>query len=141
MSTPTTYSLNITFNATIETPPATSREQFRQCAILTLLSVVKTHDVTVEYIGYKPDPIGIHHLDTSATEYEDSVFASLVIHHNPYVVTPAQNNTDYLVKAFVEAFESKAHRHLAVESAKEDAQNHAVEIEMSSDWTLYLKQD
>ncbi|MBD3581123.1 hypothetical protein [Flavobacterium selenitireducens] len=141
MATPSTFSLNITFNATIETPPSASREQFRQSAILTLLSVVKKHDVSVEYIGYKADPIGIHHLDSPATEYEDSVFASLVIHHNPYVLVESRSNTDHLVKEFVETFESKTHRHLEVELAREDAQTHDVEIEMNSDWTLYLKQD
>jgi len=139
MSAPTTYTLNVTFNATIASPPAASREQFRQCAITTLLSVVKNHDVSVEYIGYKPDPIGVHHLDSPHTEYEDTVFASLVIHHNPYVLS-GENEKDDLVRAFVETFESKTHRHLEVESSHEDTIGRDLEIEMSSDWKLYLKQ-
>lgn len=139
MSTPNNYTLNIFFNATIAAPPESSREQFRQCAIMTLLSVVKHYDGSVEYIGYKADPVGVHHLDSPFTEYEDTVFASLVLHQNPYVLKH-ENSTDHLVKDLVQTFESKTHRHLELDFTREDALSHNIEIEMSSDWKLYLKQ-
>lgn len=132
--------LTVKFNAVIESPPVSNREHFRQCVISTLLSVLKTQGVAVEYIGYRPDPVGIHRLDTTKTEYEDSVFASLSLNHNSLLLVGQADRKEDLVRAFVETFESTTHRHLEVEYIREDAKSHDIEIEMSSDWKLYLKQ-
>lgn len=140
MTSPISYNLTVKLSALIETPPSGTREQFRESAIRTLLSVTKSQDVSVEYIGYKPDPIGIHHLDSPTTEFEDSVFASLVINHSPFLMLEDGQRKDDFLKAFIETFESKTHRHLEVDSTFEDDSSHDIEIEMSSDWKLYLRQ-
>ncbi|NUY79752.1 hypothetical protein HUK80_02505 [Flavobacterium sp. MAH-1] len=132
--------LTVKFNALIETPPANNREHFRECVITTLLSVLKTQNVSVEYIGYKPDPVGVHHINSTKIEYEDVVFASLAVNNKSLLISESDNRKDEILKAFVETFENKTHRHLEIESVKEDFKSHDIEIEMSSDWKLYLKQ-
>ncbi|RZJ71108.1 hypothetical protein [Flavobacterium sp.] len=139
MISPHTYTLMIKLSASIETPPLQSREQFRECAIRTLLSVTKNQDVSVEYIGYKADPIGIHHLDSPNTEYEDSVFASITLNRNPFLAMDESGKKDDLLKEFISAFENTTHRHLAVDSEIEDERSHEIEVELSSDWQLHLK--
>ncbi len=138
MVSPHNYTLTLKLSALIETPPLQSREQFRECAIRTLLSVTRNQDVSVEYIGYKADPIGIHHLDSPNTEYEDSIFASLTLNHNPFLLVDETDQKDLLLKEFISAFEHTTRRHLEVDSEMEDQKTHEIEVELSSDWQLHL---
>lgn len=131
--------LTVRINGTIETPPSNNREQFRQSVIDTILFVLKTQDVDIEYIGYKPDRMGIHHLDSVVTQYEDCIYASLSVNENLISQFEDTHRKEQIIEAFVEAFENKTHRHLEIDSTMEKkGKKHRI-IEMSSDWKHYLK--
>lgn len=122
----------------IETPPENNRELFRQSIIDTVLYVLKTQDVSIEYIGYKPDNSGVHPLDQDATEYEDCVFVSLNV--NGLALNPldgTQTNED-IIKIFVDEFENKTHRHLEIDSTLIRKGKKQRIIALRSDWKLYL---
>lgn len=140
MGTESTSTLTVRINGTIETPPAANRENFRQSVIEIILYILKTHNVDVEYIGYKPDRFGVHHLDTTTAEYEDCIFASLSVNENLLSRFGENHRKEDIVQALVEAFESKTHRHLEIDSTLELKGKRHHMIEMSSDWKLYLKQ-
>lgn len=139
METDTTSTLTVRINGTVETPPAANRENFRQSVIEIILYILKTQDVDVEYIGYKPDKFG-HLLDSTTAEYEDCIYASLSVNENLLSRFGENHRKEDIIQAFVEAFENKTHRHLEVDSTLElKGKRHRI-IEMSSDWKLYLKQ-
>lgn len=124
---------------TIEIPPENNRELFKQSIIETVLHILKTQEVSIEYIGYKPDHSGVHPLDQNVTEYEDCVFVSMNVYEmelNP--LDGMQSNQD-IIKTFVEVFENKTHRHLEIDSTLVRKGKRQRIIEMSSDWKLYLK--
>ena len=130
--------LSVKICGTIETPPDNNRELFKQSVIETVLFILKTEDVTIEYVGYKPDHSGVHPLNEGVTEYEDCVFVSLNINNmelNPLDGT--QSNQD-IIRTFVEVFESKTHRHLEIDSTIIKKGKKQRIIEMRSDWKLYL---
>lgn len=140
MEADNTSTITVRINGMIETPPATNRENFRQSVIETILYILKTQDVDVEYIGYKPDKMGVHRLDSDSAEYEDCIYASLSVNENLLSRFDENHRKEDIIQAFVEAFESRTHRHLEVDSTLEvKGKRHRI-IEMSSDWKLYLKQ-
>lgn len=122
----------------IETPPESNREQFRQSIIETILYILKTERVSVEYIGYKPDHSGLHPIDQAVTEYEDCVYVSLNVRGMALNPLDGTESEDDLIKKFVDVFENKTHRHLEIDSTivRKGARQRI--IEMSSDWKLYL---
>lgn len=131
--------LSVKICGSIESPPDNNRELFKQSVIETVLHILKTEDVVIEYIGYKADASGVHPLDQNMTEYEDCVFVSLNVRGmalNPLDGT--QSNQD-IIKTFVEVFEDKTHRHLEIDSTLIRKGKKQRIIEMSSDWKLYLK--
>lgn len=131
--------LTVKIRGSIETPPENNRELFKQSIIETVLYLLKTEDVSIEYIGYKPDHSGVHPLNQDATEYEDCVFVSMNVNAlrlNPLDGT--QTNED-IIKTFVDVFENKTHRHLEIDSTIVRKGKKQRIIEMSSDWKLYLK--
>ncbi len=131
--------LSVKISGSIEIPPENNRELFKQSVIDTVLFILKTQDVTIEYIGYKPDKSGVHPLNEDVIEYEDCVFVSLNVNDmklNPLDGT--QSNQD-IIKTFVEVFENKTHRHLEIDSTIIRKGKKQRIIEMSSDWKLYLK--
>lgn len=139
METENATTLTVRINGTIETPPYDSREQFRQSVIDTILYILKTQDVEIEYIGYKPDRMGIHHLDSVVTQYEDCIYASLSVNENLIAILDESHRKEDIIEAFVEAFENKTHRHIEIDSTIEKkGKKHRI-IEMSSDWKHYLK--
>ena len=131
--------LSVKICGSIEIPPENNRELFKNSVIETVLYILKTEEVTIEYIGYKPDISGVHPLDQNITEYEDCVFVSLNVRGmqlNPLDGT--QSNQDIISK-FVDVFENKTHRHLEIDSTLVRKGKKQRIIEMSSDWKLYLK--
>lgn len=131
--------LTVRINGTIESPPENNRELFRQSIIETILYILKTERVSIEYIGYKPDNSGVHPLNQDITEYEDCVYVSLnVIGMSLNPLDGSQTNDD-LIKTFVDIFENKTHRHLEIDSTVVRKGRKQRIIEMSSDWKLYLK--
>ncbi len=131
--------LTVKICGSIETPPENNRELFKQSVIETVLFVLKTQDVSIEYIGYKPDHAGVHPLNNDVTEYEDCVFVSLNV--NALELNPldgTQTNED-LIKIFIDEFENKTHRHLEIDSTLIRRGKKQRIIEMRSDWKLYLK--
>lgn len=131
--------LTVKICGAIETPPENNRELFKQSIIDTVLYVLKTQDVSIEYIGYKPDNSGVHPLNEDMTEYEDCVFVSLNV--NGLALNPldgTQSNED-LIKIFVDEFENKTHRHLEIDSTLIRKGKKQRIIELRSDWKLYLK--
>lgn len=131
--------LTVKICGSIETPPENNRELFKQSIIDTVLFVLKTQDVSIEYIGYKPDHSGVHPLNEDITEYEDCVFVSLNV--NGLALNPldgTETNED-IIKIFVDEFENKTHRHLEIDSTLIRKGKRQRIIEMRSDWKLYLK--
>ncbi|RZL27891.1 MAG: hypothetical protein EOO96_21700 [Pedobacter sp.] len=106
MKTDSTTTLTVRINGTIETPPASNRENFRQSVIETILHVLKTQDIDVEYIGYKPDNLGIQHFDSRTADYEDCIYASLSVSDNILSQFGLGHREDDIISAFVEAFEA-----------------------------------
>lgn len=131
--------LTVKICGSIETPPDNSRELFKQSVIDTVLYILRTEDVTIEYIGYKADTSGVHPLNQHATQYEDCVFVSLNVNGmalNPLDGTQSQQD---IIKIFVDVFENKTHRHLEIDSTLIRKGKRQRIIEMSSDWKLYLR--
>ncbi|HEX8268858.1 MAG TPA: hypothetical protein VF581_03105 [Flavobacterium sp.] len=135
----TITTLAVKFWGMIETPPLNNREQFRQGVIDTILKVLKMQDdVTIEYIGYRPDRIGIHHLTSSRTIYEDCVFVSLNMHSST-LYTFDEKLPETIVNNFINVFENKTNHHLEIDSAVVNKHKQQRTIEMTSDWKFYLK--
>ena len=135
MNTITT--LAIKFWGTIETPPLSNRETFRQSVIDTVMNVLKFQDITIEYIGYRPDQPGVHPINSDHVVYEDCVFVSLnvpAVRLNQY-----ESGEENLISDIVRVFEHKTHKHLEVDSAVVDKEGKHFQIEMTSDWKYYLK--
>lgn len=135
----TLTTLAVKFWGTIETPPVNSREEFRQGVIDTVLSVLKSNNITVDYIGYKPDSIGIHHLNSVRTIYEDCVFVSLNMQPRSSQI-PDEYLPESIINDLIKVFEHKTHKHLEVDAAVVDDLHSKRTIEMTSDWNFYLKQ-
>ncbi|HEX8563424.1 MAG TPA: hypothetical protein VF676_10640 [Flavobacterium sp.] len=135
----TITTLAVRFWGTIETPPNNNREHFRQGVIDTILKVLKLRDVTIEYIGYRPDKAGLHHLNTSRTIYEDCVFVSLSMNMRSALSQDGKLAED-IVNDFITVFENKTHKHLEIDSEIVNDVKHHKLIEMTSDWKYYLKQ-
>ncbi|MBF6608770.1 MAG: hypothetical protein ITG00_08540 [Flavobacterium sp.] len=136
-----TTTLTVRVCGSIETPPAINRETFRQSVIDTILQVMKTQEVAIEYIGYQPDRTGLHHLESFKTEFEDCVYvsfnvASKAINEKDYAETKSSED---IVNAFVDIFEHKTHRHLEIDSTVLKKGTRQRMIELSSDWQHYLK--
>ena len=130
--------LTVKINGMIETPPENNREHFRQSIIETVLYILKTERVSIEYIGYKPDPSGVHPLNEEVTEYEDCVYVSMNVTGMSLNPLDGQQTNDDLIKTFVDVFEHKTHRHLEIDSTLVRKGKKQRIIEMSSDWKLYL---
>lgn len=141
MNTNDITTLTVRVCGNIETPPATNREDFRQGVIETVLQVMKTQDIGIEYVGYQPDYKGLHHMDSFTTEFSDCVYVSFNVdsrtlnHQNGDSV-----NQQEIINTFIEIFEHKTHRHLEIDSTviKNDGSRQRI-IEMKSDWRFYLK--
>ena len=133
--------LTVRVCGSIETPPATNRDHFRQGVIDTVLQVMKTEQIGIEYVGYQPDYRGIHHLDSFTTEFSDCVYVSFNVDSRTF--DHAKNNPinqQQIIDSFIEIFEHKTHRHLEIDSTviKNDGTRQRI-IEMKSDWKFYLK--
>lgn len=132
--------LTVRICGSIETPPATNREVFRQSVIDTVLHVMKTQEISIEYIGYQPDRTGIHNLESTKAEFEDLVYVSFNIDGtaSKHFGNLRTTSKDDLIETFVEVFQNKTHRHLEIDSTfvKKDQRQRI--IEMSSDWKFYL---
>lgn len=131
--------LTVKISGTIETPPENSRELFRQSVIETVLFILKTERVSIEYIGYKPDCSGVHPINEEITEYEDCVYVSMNVTGLSLNPLDGTQTNDDLIKTFVDVFENKTHRHLEIDSTLVRKGKKQRIIEMSSDWKLYLK--
>lgn len=131
--------LTVKISGFIETPPEHNRELFRQSIIDTILFILKTERVSIEYIGYKPDHSGVHPIDQEVTEYEDCVFVSMNVTGLSLNPLDGSQTKDDLIKTFVDVFEHKTHRHLEVDSTVVRKGKKQRIIKMSSDWKLYLK--
>lgn len=131
--------LLVKISGNIETPPDSHREQFRQSVIDTVLHLMKTQHITIEYIGYKPDFTGIHPIHEHVTEYEDCLFVSLVVYNARLNPLDGQKSDSDLARTFIDVFEDRTHRHLEIETTVVDKANRQRIIEMRSDWKLYLK--
>lgn len=133
--------LTVRVCGSIETPPATNRDHFRQGVIDTVLQVMKTEQIGIEYVGYQPDYRGIHHLDSFTTEFSDCVYVSFNVDSRTF--DHARENPikqQQIIDSFIEIFEHKTHRHLEIDSTviKNDGTRQRI-IEMKSDWKFYLK--
>ena len=135
----TITTLAVKFWGTIETPPNNNREHFRQGVIDTILKVLELKDVTIEYIGYRPDKVGVHHLHTARTIYEDCVFVSLSMDLKKMVSNDTEP-AEAIINDFITVFENKTHKHLEIDSEIVNDSKHQKLIEMTSDWKYYLKQ-
>lgn len=131
--------LTVKICGTIETPPENNRELFKQSIIETVLYILKTQDVSIEYIGYKPDHSGIHPLDQNVTEYEDCIFVSLNVNGLALNPLDGMQTDDDIINIFVDEFENKTHRHLEIDSTLIRKGKKQRIIELRSDWKLYLK--
>lgn len=131
--------LTVRICGNIETPPENNRELFKQSIIETVLYVLKTEDVSIEYLGYKPDHSGVHPLNQDVTEYEDCVYVSMNVYALRLNPLDGSQTNDDIIKTFVEVFENKTHRHLEIDSTLVRKGKRQRIIEMSSDWKLYLK--
>ncbi|SDJ77107.1 hypothetical protein [Flavobacterium noncentrifugens] len=137
METNDTTTLKVKICGSIESPPENSREQFKQSVIDTVLHILLTQDVSIEYIGYNPGLAGLPLEDDQTTAYEDCVYVSLNVrgkHLNPM----EEESKEDIIKTFVEVFENKTHRHLEIDSTLVGKGKKQRIIEMSSNWKLYL---
>ena len=136
----TITTLTVRICGAIETPPATHREDFRQGVIDTVLQVLKTTDVSIEYIGYQPDRAGIHHLDGFMTEFEDCVYVSFNIDDKAAETLDnlANKPNADIIDTFIGVFENKTHRHLEIDSTVINNGQRQRIIEMKSNWNRYL---
>ncbi len=132
--------LTVRICGSIETPPEINRDDFRQGVIETVLQVMKTKDIGIEYVGYQPDCRGIHHLESFTTEYSDCVYVSFNVDTST-LQYENENwiNQEEIVDSFIDIFQHKTHRHLEIDSTViKDGSRQRI-IEMSSDWKFYLK--
>ncbi len=130
--------LKVKICGSIISPPDDSREQFKQGVIDTVLHLLRTEDVSIEYIGYRPAPSEESPLNSTKT-YEDCVYVSLNVrgaHLNPM---DGDVSKEDIVKTFVAVFEDKTHRHLEIRSTMVREGKQQRMIEMSSDWKYYKK--
>ena len=137
METNDTTTLKVKICGSIESPPENNREQFKQSVIDTVLHILRTEDVSIEYIGYNPSQAGLPLQDDQTAAYEDCVYVSLNVrgeHLNPM----EEDSKEDIIKTFVEVFENKTHRHLEIDSTLVRKGKKQRIIEMSSDWKLYL---
>lgn len=131
--------LIVKIHGTIELPPAKSREEFRHGVIETVLEMIKTEDVSIEYIGYEPAQVGTHYLNDTASEYEDCVYASFHVNNTAVNQFDLTVNKHDLISTFVKVFEDKTNRHLEVDSTLVRKGKQQRIIEMSSNWKFYRK--
>ncbi len=141
MNTNDITTLTVRVCGNIETPPAINRDEFRQGVIDTVLQVMKTQDIGIEYVGYQPDNRGLHHLDSFTTEFSDCVYVSFNV--DSRTLNHDKNGTatqQEIVNSFIEIFEYRTHRHLEVDSTvlRKDGSKQRI-IEMTSNWKFYLK--
>ena len=137
-NTDTTTTLKVKICGSIESPPENSREQFKQSVIDTVLQILRTEEVSIEYIGYKPDQSDDHLIKDVVTCYEDCVYVSLNV--NGANLNPMEGqHKDDIIQTFVEVFENKTHRHLEIDSTLVRKGKKQRIIEMSSNWKYYLK--
>jgi len=137
METNDTTTLKVKICGSIESPPENSREQFKQSVIDTVLHILRTQDVSIEYIGYNPGQAGLALEDDQTIAYEDCVYVSLNVkgeHLNPM----EEESKEDIIKTFVEVFENKTQRHLEIDSTLVRKGKKQRIIEMSSNWKLYL---
>lgn len=130
--------LKVKICGSIISPPDDSREQFKQGVIDTVLHILRTEAVSIEYIGYRPAPFEENPLNNTKT-YEDCVYVSLNVrgaHLNPM---DGDLSKEDLIKTFVAVFEDKTHRHLEIDSSMVRKGKQQRMIEMSSDWKYYKK--
>ncbi len=135
METETT-TLTVRINGTIETPPSENREQFRQSVIDAILHILKTQNVDIEYIGYRPDDKGMPGRNLTKTEYEDCIYASLSLNDPIFAQFDETHRQEDVVQAFIQAFENNTRRHIEIESNLEEKGSKQRTIQMSSDWKL-----
>lgn len=141
MNTNDITTLTVRVCGNIQTPPAINRDEFRQGVIDTVLQVMKTQDIGIEYVGYQPDNRGLHHLDSFTTEFSDCVYVSFNV--DSRTLNHDKNGTatqQEIVNSFIEIFEYRTHRHLEVDSTvlRKDGSKQRI-IEMTSNWKFYLK--
>lgn len=131
--------LKVKICGTIESPPEDNRERFKQSVIDTIIHILRTENVSMEYIGYKPDTSEKNPLGPDIIAYDDCVYVSLNVRGaNLNPMDELQSKED-IIRTFVEVFENKTHRHLEIDSTLIRKSKKQRIIEMSSNWKYYLE--
>ena len=128
--------LKVKVCASIESPPGNNRETFKQSVISTVLHILRSEDVSIEYIGYNPDHTGLHILDNAKAEFEDCVFISLNVRGAGLNPLDNEYSNQDLLRTFVNVFEKTTHRHLEIDATIVRKGERQRMIEMHSDWKL-----
>jgi len=136
----TITTLKVKICGSLESPPEDSREKFKQSVIDTVLHILRTEDVSIEYIGYKPDnQTEMEQLAEQSASYEDCVYVSLNVRGANLNPMDGQQTKEDIIRTFVEVFENITHRHLEIDSTLVRKGKKLRIIEMSSDWKYYLE--
>ncbi len=113
METHYTNGVKIRVDGIVEQAPKQCRHAFRQAIVDTVVRLVRTRDVEVEYVLYKPD-LAPAQPDVVC----DRVFLSFAV--NDKVMNHfKQFGSANLVAAFAEVFESVTHRPLNLSASDE----------------------
>lgn len=132
--------LTIRVCGAIETPPATNRDDFRQGVIDTVLQVIKTHKIALEYVGYQPDRLGLQHTEPFTVEFSDYFHISFNVDTKSLQFENGPKlDHEELLNFFIEIFENKTHRRLEIDFTVVKSRRCQRIIEMSSEWPRFLK--
>lgn len=116
--------LKIRIDALVEAAPWQYRQAFRQAVVDTVLRLVRTRDVEVEYVLYKPEA----HTQHLPGVVCDRVFLSFTV--NAKVINHFKRlDSKSLIETFAEMFESIAHRPLDL------AASDGIHAAFTSRWT------
>ena len=136
----TISTLKVKICGSIESAPDTNREKFKQSVIDTVLHILRTENVSIEYIGYKPDTqTELEQLVEQSASYEDCVYVSLNVRDANLNPMDEDQTKDDIIRTFVEVFENITHRNLEIDSTIVRKEKKLRIIEMSSDWKYYLE--
>lgn len=113
METHYTNGLKIRVDGIVEEVPNQFRQAFRQAVVDTVVRLVRTRDIEVEYVLYKPGETPL--LPNLVC---DRVFLSFAI-NNKVMNHFKQFGSGNIVDAFAEVFESVAHRPLCLSDSNE----------------------
>jgi len=133
----TISTLKVKICGSIISPPEDSREKFKQGVIDTVLHILRTEDVSIEYIGYRPALSDDDEI-TDAKTYEDCVYVSLNVRGANLNPMDGELSKEDIIKTFVAVFEDKTHRHIEIDSTVVRKGKQQRMIEMSSDWKYYM---